>query len=93
MKRQRTIGWSLLLLGLLICCSVVIGIQSCQGDTRIAVNSIPNPFNIFTPSQYSVLNIPDFFLYYLAIGVSLSTIGIMMVIYSSEVSDSRAHHN
>jgi len=70
-----------MLIGLFICYGVVRGIQSSQGENRHLVCGQPTPFTFWKPSVYEVLQVPDFLLVYLVLGVALSTAGFMMLLY------------
>ena len=77
-----------MLIGLFICYGVVRGFQSYQGETRIRVSDQPTPFTFWKPSVYEVLQVPDFLLIYLVLGVALSTAGFMMLLYLSRILNS-----
>ena len=70
-----------MLIGLFICYGVVRSIQSSQGENRHLVCGQPTPFTFWKPSVYEVLQVPDFLLVYLVLGVALSTAGFMMLLY------------
>ena len=74
-----------MLIGLFICYGVVRGIQSYQGENRHIASSQPTPFTFWKPSVYEVLQVPDFLMVYLVLGVALSTAGFMMLLYLSRI--------
>jgi hypothetical protein len=78
----------MLLTGLIICYGVATGIQLNQGEARTIVSGQPTPFTFWKPSVYEVLQVPDFLLVYLVLGVALSTAGFMMLLYSARILDS-----
>lgn len=83
LKVQMYFGLGLLLIGLVICYGNLSGIQSFQGETGHAVSCEPSSFAFWMPSSYRVLQVPDFMLFYLIIGVILSTSGFIMLLYSA----------
>jgi len=82
---QRYFGLGPLLIGLFICYGVFSGIQSYQGETGHAVSGHPPPIAFWMPSSYEVLQVPDYMLLYLVLGVILSTSGFMMLFYSARI--------
>jgi hypothetical protein len=78
----------MLLTGLIICYGVVSGIQSYQGEYRTHAFGQPPPFAFWRPHEYEVLEVPDFLLVYLVLGVALTTAGFMILLYSARILDS-----
>ena len=74
-----------MLIELVICYGVVSGIQLYQGETRIRISGQPTPFTFWRPSVYEALQVPDFLLVYLVLGVALSTAGFMMLLDSARI--------
>ena len=77
-----------MLIELVICYGAVSGIQLYQGETRIRISGQPTPFTFWRPSVYELLQVPDFLLVYLVLGVALSTAGFMMLLYSARILNS-----
>jgi uncharacterized membrane protein len=82
LKKKWYNGLILISVGLLVCYSVYSAIEAYQGDTREVVNVNPGPFHPFwEPLTYHVLRVPSYLLGRLIVGVIISTVGSVILIY------------
>ena len=82
LKKNWFYGLILISVGLLVCYNVYSTIEAFQGDFREVVMGNPGPFHPFwEPLTYHVLQVPSYLLGRLMVGVILSTVGSVLLIY------------
>ena len=80
LPNRPMLGIALLVIGLLISVDVRNSILSYQGGVRQMEDVTPGPgYPFWMPISYEVMNVPDYLLRYLVIGVFTTTVGITIV--------------